>query len=241
VAGRPWLADALAVIMIVTAVYCASRLVVAAAQRRATEHDVDLVHIVMGVAMAGMLVPRINPLWSSAWAVVFGAATAWFGWRVFRGYRLARPDRFAHAHHVPHLVMSGAMVYMLSAASRPGPGAASPGLAMGASVAGGARFPLAALVLAIFMVGYVVWVGDRLPALATVRAWVAGPAMAAAMAAAAGLDAPGLDASGSQVAAVQEAPARSAAALRAPVSPRLAACCEIIMGITMGYMLILML
>jgi hypothetical protein len=241
VAGRSWLADLLAVIMIVTAVYCASRLIVAAAQRRATEHDVDLVHVVMGVAMAGMLVPRINPLWTSAWAVVFGAATAWFGWRVLRGYRLTRPDRFARAHHVPHLVMSGAMVYMLSAASRPGWGAASPGTAMGASAAGGARFPLAALVLAIFMVGYVVWVGDRLPALAPVRAWVATPAMAAAMATAAGLGAPGLHASGPQVAAAEEAPARGGAALRAPVSPRLAACCEIVMGLTMGYMLILML
>jgi hypothetical protein len=235
-AGPPPLTDVLAVIMIVTAIYCASRLVAAVAQRRATEHDVDLVHIVMGVAMAGMLVPRINPLWSSAWAVLFGAATAWFGGRVFRGYRLGRLDRFAHAHHVPHLVMSGAMVYMLSASSRPGPGAASPGLAMSASAAGGTRFPLAALVLAIFMIGYVAWVGDRLPALATVRAWVAAPAVAAAMAAAAGLDAPGPPA-----AAAEEAPARSRTVLRAPVSPRLAACCEIVMGITMGYMLILML
>jgi hypothetical protein len=60
--------------------------------------------------------------------------------------------------------------------------------------------------------------------------------VAAAMAAAAGLDAPGPPA-----AAAEEAPARSRTVLRAPVSPRLAACCEIVMGITMGYMLILML
>ena len=66
-------------------------------------------------------------------------------------------------------------------------------------------------------------------------------AMAAAMATAAGLGAPGLHAAGPQVATSEEAPARSGAPLRAPVSPRLAACCEIVMGITMGYMLILML
>jgi hypothetical protein len=65
--------------------------------------------------------------------------------------------------------------------------------------------------------------------------------MAAAMATAAGLGAPGLHAAGPQVATSEEAPARSGAPLRAPVSPRLAACCEIVMGITMGYMLILML
>ena len=36
---------------------------------------------------------------------------------------------------------------------------------MGAAAASG-RFPLLALVLAVFMVGYVMWQADRLPALA---------------------------------------------------------------------------
>jgi hypothetical protein len=35
--------------------------------------------------------------------------------------------------------------------------------------------------------------------------------------------------------------AQSAARTRPPISPRLAACCEIVMGLTMGYMLITML
>ena len=268
-AGPSWLNDFLAAIMIVTAVYCAGRLVIAAARHRATEHDVDLVHVVMGVAMAGMLVPRINPGWSSGWAVLFGAATAWFGWRAFRGYRSASADRFRPAHHVPHLVMSGAMVYMLVAVSKSGAGSGPAGrvAAMGGAAGSVARFPIAALVLALFMIGYVMWVADRLPALATVRAYLAVPELAAGLPAAVGLGAAdqvaaGLDdsagraghdftatpiAADTSIAAAEARTARPARTGRtarrpaAPLSPRLAACCEIVMGIIMGYMLILML
>lgn len=265
-AGPSWLADIFAGIMIIMAVYCASRLVIAAAQRRPTEHDVDLVHVVMGVATAGMLVPRLNPLWSGAWAAVFAAATAWFGWRVFRGYRLASPDRFVHAHHVPHLIMSGAMVYMLVAVSSSGY-VSGPGMARAGSAGSTAHLPPVALLLALFMIGYVMWVADRLPALAPVRAWIAPPDVAPGMRAPADLVAPF-----PQIAAAQDAQDQGSGhggsgcgrskrggsghggsghggsghggwvhwgTAAAPLSPRLAACCEIAMGITMGYMLIL--
>src|ERR1039457_1684481 len=243
--------------MIIMAVYCASRLVIAAAQRRPTEHDVDLVHVVMGVATAGMLVPRLNPLWSGAWAAVFAAATAWFGWRVFRGYRLASPDRFVHAHHVPHLIMSGAMVYMLAAESSSG-FIAGPGMARAGSAGSTAHLPPVALLLALFMIGHVMWVADRLPALAPVRAWIAPLDVAPGMRAPAEFVAPF-----PQIAAAQDAPDQSSGhgdsgrgssghgssghggrvhrgTAAAALSPRLTACCEIAMGITMGYMLILM-
>ena len=83
--GPSWLAGILAAVMIATAGYCASRLIIARAQRRRDERDVDLVHTVMGVAMAGMLVSWLNPLPDGVWAVMFGAATGWFGWRAWRG------------------------------------------------------------------------------------------------------------------------------------------------------------
>jgi hypothetical protein len=245
VAAPSWLAGTFAAIMIVTAAYCAGRLVIARTRHRATEHDVDLVHMVMGVAMAGMLVPRIDPLWGSAWAVVFGAAAAWFGWRVFQGYRLGRPDKFAHASHVPHLVMSGAMVYMLVASPKPGPGpgSAGSGATMGGPAGGAAHFPLAALVLALFMLGYVMWVADRLPALAPVRTLIiTAHAMTAGLypAAGGGAPVPLVAAEGSRAAALAS-PDRADRGLPVPLSPRLAACCEIAMGVTMGYMLITML
>ena len=261
-AGPSWLADIFAGIMIIMAVYCASRLVIAAAQRRPTEHDVDLVHVVMGVATAGMLVPRLNPLWSGPWATVFAAATAWFGWRVFRGYRLASPDRFVHAHHVPHLIMSGAMVYMLAAVSSYGY-VSGPGMVRAGSAGSTAHLRPIALLLALFMIGYVMWVADRLPALVPVRAWIAPPDLAPGMRAPAELAAPF-----PQIVAAQDAQDQGSArgsstrgsstrgsstrgssghggrvhrgTAAAALSPRLTACCEIAMGITMGYMLILM-
>ena len=58
--------------------------------------------------------------------------------------------------------MCGAMVYMLLAAGAV-TSATHPGMAMGGPAATG-RFPLLALILAVFMVGYVMWQADRLPA-----------------------------------------------------------------------------
>jgi hypothetical protein len=46
-------------------------LAIGIAWRRPTDHGVDVMHAVMGVAMAGMLVPRLNPLQARAWAVLF--------------------------------------------------------------------------------------------------------------------------------------------------------------------------
>ena len=71
-AGPPWLAGTFAAVMILTAAYSASRLAVSRLRGRATEFDADALHAVMGGAMAGMLVPRLNVLPDSAWAAVFG-------------------------------------------------------------------------------------------------------------------------------------------------------------------------
>lgn len=206
-AGPTWLAGILATVMLAIAGYCVSRLIIARIRRQAVERDVDVVHAVMGVAMAGMLVTRLNPLPNAAWAVLFGGAAAWFGWRTSHA-RLAggrRPGTTGHlpGHHVPHLVMCGAMVYMLLAVAVVRSRSAAGRMVMGAP---GAHFPVLALGLALFMFGYVVWQADRLPALAG-----------------AGNGTGGGGAGGG------------------PLSPRLAAYCQIAMGITMGYMLILML
>jgi len=72
------LAHALAALMIAVSLYCAGRLAVARARRRITERDADLAHVAMGVAMAGMLVPRLNPLWDGAWEPIFAVSAAWF-------------------------------------------------------------------------------------------------------------------------------------------------------------------
>ena len=236
--GPFWLAGSLAVLMLATAGYCATRLIIARVHRRPDERDVDLVHTMMGVAMAGMLVSWLNPLPDGVWAVMFGAGTGWFGWRAYRG-RHDRAETGAvgqspHRHHVPHLVMCAAMVYMLLAAGAV-TAAAHTGMTMGGPATAG-RFPLLALVLALFMVGYVMWQADRLPALARTGPPRPAPAGTAAVIAVA--------AGGSQATQAGQAAATTDLATGpAPrvLSPRLAACCQIAMGVTMGYMLILML
>ncbi len=260
--GPSWLADGFAGLMLLTAVYCAGRLAAARIQRRPTERDVDLVHALMGVAMAGLLTPWIGlrpaGLWTGLWAVVFAAATGWFAWRAGLAWWLARRPVPSAGHRLPHLIMSGAMVYILLAGHA---AVSAPGAATGGT---GARFPLLAIILAQFMAGYVLWATDRLAVLVPVRNWralvrpAAVPADPAALAvsavpaahagapaipgpaAAAGEAVPDAAAAG---AAVRDAAAAGAAVPdatpRPPLSPRLAACCTIATGLAMGYMLVL--
>jgi Domain of unknown function (DUF5134) len=255
-AGPAWLADGFAALMLLTALYCAGRLVLARTQRRPTERDVDLVHVLMGVAMAGMLAPRALPLpglaqpggaiWAGPWGLVFGAATVWFAGRIGLSYRATGRLRPVGSHHLPHLIMCGTMVYMLATVARPGQ---LSGAGMAAPSGPTVHFPLLALILAQFMVGYVMWTADRLPALARVRGWRPAPAAATADPVSAPVSlAAGHPANATALAAdfpadtspAVPSPARSSRAVpNPPLSPRLAACCNIVMGLVMGYMLII--
>jgi hypothetical protein len=248
--GPSWLAKTLAAVMIVTAAYCFSRLVVAWRSKRRTDYDVDGVHILMGVAMAGMLVPRLNPFWDSGWEVIFAAAVAWFGWQTTRGFRneLAVSRRWV-AHHLQHVVACGAMLYMFLAVAPMKTGSPGSVMSMGGSAGSTSTFPTLALLLTLALVGYVIWTADRLTSLAPVavlRAMavpvgaVSAPALAPSSASPAARDT--ASETTTQVADSDADPAgEQAAGWQPPVSPRLAACCEIAMGLTMGYMLITML
>jgi hypothetical protein len=121
---------------------------------------------------------------------------------------------------------------------------ASGGMGMSAT---GSRFSFLALLLAVFLLGWVVWVGDRLtvrtPALA-----VAVPASAVSMASGVPV-ASGPAESGALMTATRPESAGAAShggcagagPGRPYLAPRCAAMCKIAMGITMGYTLILML
>jgi Domain of unknown function (DUF5134) len=252
-AGPAWLADSFAALMLLTALYCAARLVLARTQRRPAEQDVDLVHVLMGVAMAGMLAPRAlllaglaqpgGALWAVTWSLVFGVATVWFAARIALSYRATGRLRPAGSHHLPHLIMSGTMVYMLAVVARP---AELSGAGAAAAAGPAVHFPLLALILAQFMVGYVMWSADRLPALARVRAWRPAPAVLAAatpdpVAALASYPAGGPASTPlASPSPTSPSPASaSQAAVSPPLSLRLASCCNIVMGLVMGYMLII--
>ena len=229
--GPAWLPDIFAGIMITVAAYCASRLVVARWWRRPTDVDSDSVHVVMGVAMAGMLVAGLRFGSAGLWEAVFAAGAGWFGWRFVRVRRGAPLGQWRCPQPGAHLVECGAMLYMYLAV--PAVAVAAKGAAggMGTMAGTGARFSFLALVLALFMFGYVAWVGDRL----TART----PALAANLP-----QAPGalMTVTGPPPAAAASPGGCAGARQGRPyLAPRCAALCKIAMGITMGYMLILML
>ena len=242
--GPAWLADIFAGVMITVATYCASRLVVARWWRRPTDVESDGAHIVMGVAMAGMLVAGLRFAPVGLWEAVFAAAAGWFGWRFVRVRRGAPAGRWRCPQPGPHLVECGAMLYMylaVPAVAVAANGAAAQGAAgrMGAMAGTGARFSVLALVLALYMLGYVARVSDRLAARA--------PALALAVPAATGPQTPDalMTATGPEPAATASSAACAGADRGNPgaryLAPRCAALCKVAMGITMGYMLILML
>jgi Domain of unknown function (DUF5134) len=232
--GPGWLTGIFAAIMVAVAVYCAGRLIVARRIRRPTEVDSDGVHVVMGVAMAGMLDPGLRILPAGIWEPVFAVGAGWFGWQFVQARRSASagpnasarrsaglsasasagPGAWRCPHPLPHLVECVAMIYVFAAVA---PRVAPAGMGMSGS---GARFSVVALALAVFMMGYVVWVGDGLTALA--------PAALAPVTAGTGT--------------VAAAGAGTGGHLCRPyLAPRCAAVCKIAMGVTMGFMLILML
>ena len=219
-ASPAWLTAIFAAASLAVAVYCAGRLVVARRGHRPTELDTDGAHVIMGVAMAGMLVSGLRTLPSAIWEVVFAAAAVWFGYRMLQARRGAQSSPWRSSHPLPHLVECAAMVFMfliLPAAA----GAATSSMSM-TMTATESRFSFLTLPLAVYLFGYVVWLGDRV----TLHA----PALALATAPASAGPGPGYG-SGSP----------SPEPAHPYLAPRCAAICKITMGITMGYMLILML
>jgi len=243
-AGPSWLAWTFAGVMIIVAGYCLTRLATSWRQHRPSDHRVDGIHVLMGVAMAGMLVPRLRVFWTGGWEVVFAVGAAWFGWLAIREFR-GRPTMGGRpGHHLQHVLACGAMLYMylpLAIVAK----AAAGGSAMGGMAAGGAHFRTLALVLALALFGYVVWTVDRLSSLAPVATLAARsapvPVLAAAGPGGGGTSVVAAGGEGSHGTPGDDGQAPAGQARRAPLSPRLAACCEVAMGVTMGYMLILML
>jgi hypothetical protein len=230
--GPVWLTSIFTVLMLTVAVYCAGRLVVARRWRRPTEIDADGGHVLMGVAMAGMLVAGLRTMPSGLWEAIFAAGAAWFGWQILQLRRGVPTSPWRCLHPAPHMVECAAMLYMFlvlppSLAGR----SAAAGMAGMSTSATESRFSFLALIMALSMFGYVVRVADRLtarvPALAPLPARQ-GPAAAASSPPEGAPSPAGCAAAGSRLG-------------RPYLAPRCAALCKIAMGITMGYMLILML
>ncbi len=159
-----WLSGILAVVMLAVSAYCAGRLLAAGAWRRESELDADGMHLLMGVAMAGALASPVAIVPAGVWETLFAAAAGWFSWQVIRIRRGRGAGRWRCPYPAPHLTESLAMVYMLAAARAATPAGKSAGEAMAGmgGSQGVTRLPALAVVLALFMVGYAAWLGDRL-------------------------------------------------------------------------------
>jgi hypothetical protein len=162
-----WLLDAFAALMLAVAAVSAARLVAARRWRRgAVAVDSDAAHLLMAIAMAGMLAPGLSTLPGRAWEVIFGLLAAWFAVRVTRDARTNGVRALAGGHCAPHLVHSCSMVYMFTAMTSAAAGMAGMDGMAGMPGDGGSammtlRYPGLALVFAFILAGYSIWDLDQ--------------------------------------------------------------------------------
>jgi hypothetical protein len=264
-----WILDIFAAVMLVVAGVSAVRLVAARPWRQGARSaalaDIDVAHLLMAIAMAGMLTASLRTLPNGAWAVIFAAMTAWFGYRVVRDAQVSGARALAGGHCAPHLIHAGAMVYMFVAFTAPaahGSGGMG-GMAGGMSGMGTLQLPLLAFLFALVLIGYGIWDLDQLSgpgasghySLAVARVAPAGAVLAGVAApGGAGPGAPGVSALASDRAAAAD-PAVTSQALpagatiirgpagttgRGVLAPWVATSCRIAMGVTMAFMLLIM-
>jgi hypothetical protein len=143
-----WVPDAFAAVMLAVTAVSAVRLAAARPWRR-PDADIDAGHLVMGVAMAGMLTPGLRTLPGGAWAVICGLLTAWFGCALWREARGRGVPALAAGHHAPHLLHGAAMLYTFLALTVPPAGAVAGAMPV-------LRLPALALIFALLLAGYTV-------------------------------------------------------------------------------------
>jgi Domain of unknown function (DUF5134) len=247
VSGPDWLDDSFAAVMLVVAGYSAARLVVARRSARPSHPDVDVAHVLMGVAMAGMLTASLNPVPTGFWELVFGGLGIWFVWRCVEFVRVhgveGRDEDHVHhlSHYLTHLVMVGAMLYMYAVAI-PGVGpSGGAGMAMSGATGTTADFVGLPLLFVTVLLASAIWELDGFGRLSQIGAGAvarlgSGGAPAPEEAAPSGGD-------GRVSTAVTTAPVETGpgSETRPWLAPRLEAACHIAMCITMSYMLVLIL
>ncbi len=250
-----WILDVFAAIMLAVAAVSATRLVAARPWRQGTQAaiaDIDVSHLLMAIAMAGMLVASLQTLPNGAWQVVFAVMTVWFAYRVIRDTQVSGIRALAGGHCAPHLVHAAAMLYMFMAFTSPATHA-SGGMSGGMSGMGTLRLSFLAFVFALLLIGYSIWDIDQISrpwasrqhSLATIRTASTSPVLLAAAAGTgtAGVPAPASGSSGSAVATeTQPAQARALASRtdRGVLEPWVATSCRVAMGVTMAFMLLIM-
>jgi hypothetical protein len=218
-----WLLDIAAALMLTVAAVSAGRLLAARPwQHGSVVIDTDIAHLLMAVAMAGMLAPRLSTLPAPFWEFIFALLTAWFAVRVVLDARTSGVRALAGGHCAPHLVHSAAMLYMFLALTTPADGRSGmSGMGSGSEPATALRYPTLAFVFALVLVGYSVWDLDQLSGRRHSLAAVP------------------LSLSGVSVMAPAGADGRAAPSALAVLSPAVTVGCRITMGVVMAFMLVI--
>jgi hypothetical protein len=253
-----WILDIFAAIMLAVAAVSAARLAVARPWQHGTQAalaDVDVSHLLMAIAMAGMLTAGLQTLPNGTWEVIFAVLTAWFAYRVIRDIQASGVRALAGGHCAPHLIHAAAMLYMFLALTAPTTHASGGmgGMAGGMSGMGTLQLPFLAFVFALLLIGYSIWDLDQISgpgasghySLAAARMVPTSPVLVGATAGpgAAAAVSPSASGSAGSVVATEAQPAdASAPAIRvgAILAPWVATGCRIAMGVTMAFMLLIM-
>jgi hypothetical protein len=256
-----WILDIFAAVMLVVAAVSAARLVVAQPWRhgaqRAALADIDVAHLLMAIAMAGMLTASLQTLPNGAWEVIFAVMTAWFAYRVARDAQVSGIRALAGGHCAPHLIHAAAMLYMFMAFTAPATHG-SGGMGGGMSGMGTLQLPFLAFLFALLLAGYTVWDLDQLSgpgtsghySLAVARVAPPGPVLVGAPAGpgAAAVSAPVSDLADAAAAAgptlatepAGVGPGQASGNGPGVLAPWVATGCRIAMGVTMAFMLLIM-
>ncbi len=241
-----WVPESFAALMIAVSLYCAIRLLTSRALRRRINVDVNVAHVTMGVAMAGMLVPALTTLPTGLWEAIFVGLAVWFSWQSVRFIARHIGQGGGHdlhhvSHYLTHLVMSCAMLYMYLAA--PSGGAAIAGeMSMGGATGATANFVGLPLFFLIILSVSAVWHIDSLSVSPSNEQVLVSTAGSSEVIGGSRTNAPRqtmLAESPSPL--VTEAPEGLDLDDRPFMAPRLEMACHVAMCVTMGYMLILML
>jgi hypothetical protein len=257
-----WILDSFAAVMLVVAAVSAGRLAAARpgprgarGARRAALADIDVAHLLMAIAMAGTLVSGLRTLPGGAWEAVFGVLAGWFCYRVVLDARVSGVRALAGGHCAPHLFHAAAMLYMfaaLSASAASGSGAMA-GMGGGLSGMGTLELPFLAFLFALTLVGYSIWDLDQLSgpgasghySLAVARVAAARPVLVGAGAPAASATTgaepvaePVAERAGIDPVPLASGPGRADGT--GVLAPWVTTSCRIAMGVTMAFMLIIM-
>ena len=156
-----WILDMFAGGMLAVAGVSAARLAGARPwQRGAVVTDTDVAHLLMAIAMAGMLAGGLRTLPNAAWVAIFGVLACWFGYRVVRDYRRQRrPGAGGRALRAAPGAQRGDGLHVPRCYDASGGHGGNGGHELGGA---GAHVPTLAFVFALILTAYTIWDLDQL-------------------------------------------------------------------------------